>query len=101
MTEADDKLREDLAFYERGGLPSPEDLEKAPRIDLWRVVVQPHGDQHVMRVTGIVSRRPNMAPVSEIETAPVRWVDRGFLFVRTRNTLYELGEPAEEPAVPV
>jgi hypothetical protein len=91
------QLKADLALYSAGGVPSDEELERAPRLESWYVMqrtkkVEEMLDRY-MSICAKVHTRANMADGEPCTTSAVVWFDRHQRFVRTVNTLYRLGTP--------
>jgi hypothetical protein len=93
------KLRDDIAFYASGGVPSADELAAAPEISEWYIAIvdASRPPRRVMVVRGNFHGHPKIPAGAAGATSPVVWMDRNRIFVRTLNRLYRLGSPIEFP----
>lgn len=77
-----------------GDLPTPEELDSAPYLDMWTVHAIP-GNAYYIFLAGQVSGHPTIADGS-CTTSPVLHVDESQGWVRTVSRIYRLGKSLKE-----
>jgi hypothetical protein len=99
--EQDAKLRLQRAFesYLKGETPSPLELERAPLLEDWRVVIaHTQNDaapfQFLAVLTGSVTGHPLLGDTRTIRTSQLVWLDPNRQWARTFNRVYRLGKRA-------
>lgn len=86
MTKSsEEELRNDIASYTCGHVPSALTLLRAPMIENWSTSVRRRGMASVLVVSGDVYRRAGFDDGEQIHTSAVAWFDRKRRFVRTMN----------------
>lgn len=96
MQGVDKDLARDIECHTCGEDPSPITLLRAPRLENWSACVGRQGKGFVLVAQGNVYRHPDPAFTAgtHVTTSAVVWFDRHRRWIRTRNRLYVLGEPA-------
>lgn len=83
-----ERREKDVRYFASGGMPTDDEIAAAPRLESWVAMLRVDDrDERFMSIHGSVDGSP-------LRTSPVVWFDRHNRFVRTRNRLYALGEPA-------
>jgi hypothetical protein len=85
------KLMADMARYLKGGKPEQIELNRAPTLDMWEVVVtrEPNGERCIV-LAGEVRGHTTLPDGKRIETSAVQWLDRKHGWCRTRSRVYVL-----------
>jgi hypothetical protein len=89
-------LRRAFESYLRGETPPPPEMEQAPLLDNWRVLVV-HGKRDAKEFTipvlfGSVAGHPLLGDIRCLRTSRLIWLDRDRGWARTWNRVYRLGE---------
>lgn len=69
------------------------DLDDAPRLEDWRIILV-DGDPHLV---GKVCGHPHLRNAARAVTTQLLWISNDLSAARTRSRLYELGVPGEGP----
>lgn len=101
MSIEEKALRNSIESHLRGEQPPPEVLAKAPRLEQWAPSIQhgPNGSYY-MTIYGFPFGHPRLADRKQSSTGEIVWLDRRCRWARTRNTLWQLGEP-EGTEIPI
>jgi hypothetical protein len=84
----------DVKQWLRGEYPQTVHLATAPVLEEWQVVWVLEDGVTRMRLQGLVADSAKFANGDRIRTSPVVLLDRNFLWARTANSIYRLGQQA-------
>jgi hypothetical protein len=87
------RLADDIGAIRDGAAPLPDQIDRAPLLTNWGIVVTPLG----VRLVGIVSGHPRHGNCT-VMTSQIWVADSAGAWVRTLSRFYKLGEPAVETA---
>jgi hypothetical protein len=96
--DANARLERAFASYLRGETPEPAEMEQAPLLGNWRVIVVQKRAANPMMLAVLVGRVAGPPQDGDdtgaIRTSQLVWIDRNRRWARTWNRVYRLGARA-------